>query len=268
MEDVFKKLQEIAESNPNLKKRLESYNASFFEFISNKNKFYSLYAQSCLNKFELLKLAFEICFIGSINQKKLIIQEKKAIKNILKKGKNLTSSTTINYSSSIDFNKNLPEVYKKLIQGLEIQLLETGVDEANKDLLEDVSTVRALLLYLEFLEISYLNLEPEPIEPTEQERRKYTIKQYSLAYIFDCNSIAESIPYGSKKELQKIGKNRNIGKYAPNTFYKNVTMIFTKHELNSETDLVQIAGEDWKEILFELTKYPEELKKFLQSKQL
>jgi hypothetical protein len=38
--------------------------------------------------------------------------------------------------------------------------------------------------------------------------------------------------------------------------------------LNVEQNLVEIAGEDWKEILFELTKYPEELKKYLQSKQL
>jgi hypothetical protein len=109
---------------------------------------------------------------------------------------------------------------------------------------------------------------PEPIEEIEQEPRKYTIEQYCLAYIFDCNSIGESIPYGSKTELEKIGKNRNIGSYAPNTFYKRVSNILKNREMNSEKTLVEIAGEDWKEILFELTKYPEELQKYLRIKQL
>lgn len=98
---------------------------------------------------------------------------------------------------------------------------------------------------------------------------KFTVKQYALAYIFDCNSIGESLVYGSKKELEKIGKNRNIGDFAPNTFYKAVRNTLKDYkDLNIETNLVEIAGEDWKAVLFELSKYPEELKKYLQSKKL
>lgn len=126
---------------------------------------------------------------------------------------------------------------------------------------------------------AYLNIKKEkglntfePIEETEQEKkepRKLKAEHYALAYIFDCNAIGESIAYGSKKELENIGKKRTEGKNSGNTFYKAVTRILNKYkDLNSEKTLVEIAGEDWKVIILELTKYPEELKKYLQSKQL
>lgn len=265
MKDVLNKIHEITKSNPKLKMSLESYFATLNEFLDIENSFYSTYAANFLNKFELLKIAFDIAFTSSINPNKLIDVEIKAVNNVLKKGKKLNSLTIINYSALIDLNENIYKLYKKLIQGFEIDLLQKAAEEKNPDLFNDLTTVKALCLYIDFLEGLKLNLD---IQPIEQEPRKYTIEQYSLAYIFDCNSIGESIPYGSKQELEKIGKHRNIGNYSPNTFYKRVTWILRNHELNSKTNLVKIAGEDWKEILFELTKHPEELKKYLQSKQL
>lgn len=111
--------------------------------------------------------------------------------------------------------------------------------------------------------------KPEPVEETKQEPRKYRGEHYALAYIFDCNAIGESIPFGSKTELEKIGKKRVNGAISENTFYKAVTRILKDDkDLNVEKNLVEIAGEDWKEIIFELSKYPEELQKYLQSKQL
>lgn len=107
------------------------------------------------------------------------------------------------------------------------------------------------------------------LEVPKQEPRKLKSEHYALAYIFDCNSIGESILIGQKTELEKIGKKRADGAISGNTFYKAVTRILIKDkDLNAEKSLIEIAGEDWKEILFELTKYPEELKKYLQSKQL
>lgn len=111
--------------------------------------------------------------------------------------------------------------------------------------------------------------KPEPLEETNQEPRKYKSEHYALTYIFDCHAIGESILIGQKKELEKIGKKRADGTIAGNTFYKAVTRILNEDkDLNSEKTLVEIAGEDWREILFELTKYPVKLKEYLQSKQL
>lgn len=113
---------------------------------------------------------------------------------------------------------------------------------------------------------------PEPteeIKPTEEEPRKLKSEHYALTYIFDCHAIGESILIGQKTELEKIGKQRADGAISGNTFYKAVTRILKGYnDLNVEKTLIEIAGEDWKEILSELTKYPVELKKYLQSKQL
>jgi hypothetical protein len=110
---------------------------------------------------------------------------------------------------------------------------------------------------------------PEPTEEIGQAPRKYRGEHYALAFIFDCNSIGESIPYGSKTELEKIGRKRVNGAISGNTFYKRVSEIFKQgYDLNSQKSLIEIAGEDWKEIMLELSKYPEELQEYLQSKQL
>lgn len=269
MNDVLKKLQEIKESNPRLKEKLENYIGVLSEFLKIESTFYSFYAESFIKKFTLLKTAFEISFIGSINQKELIRLEKKAINKILKNGKKLNSLTITNYNSLIDLNSDLTEVYKKLIQGTELEHLETILKDRNEKALNDLTTVKALCLFQDYLDVCMLNLNPEPIEETMQEPRKYKSEHHALAYIFDCNSIGESIPYGSKKELESIGKKRIEGTISGNTFYKAVTRILNEYkDLNSENTLEKIAGEDWKQILFELTKYPEELKEYLQSKQL
>lgn len=121
--------------------------------------------------------------------------------------------------------------------------------------------------YKNKLRLNQLELD----EQIKQEPRKYKSEHFPLAYIFECNSKGESIPFGSKKELEKIGKKRVNGAISPNTFYKAVNRIFeSKIDLNSEKSLVEIAGEDWRAILFELTDQPIaiELEKYLQSKQL
>ncbi|WP_339715303.1 hypothetical protein [Cyclobacterium amurskyense] len=161
----------------------------------------------------------------------------------------------------IEFEKKLPEPIRSYFkenpmpEGFELSDLEKRV--------EIIGQIPELLKEQKEKLQNIIN------ENNKEEPRKYTIQQYSLAYIFDCNSIGESIPYGSKTELEKIGRKRNIGKYSPNTFYKAINKIFKEDEdLNIEKNLVEIAGEDWKAVLIELTKYPEELKKYLQSKQL
>ncbi|GHB53718.1 hypothetical protein [Mongoliitalea lutea] len=161
----------------------------------------------------------------------------------------------------INFENTLPESLKK-------HLIKEPIPEGFD--YYDLKNRVELIIQIPDLLKEYKKTLQNIIEKSSQkEPRKYTIEQHSLAYIFDCNSIGESIPYGSKKELEKIGKNRNIGKYAPNTFYKAINKIFNESkDLNVEKNLVEIAGEYWKAVLFELTKHPEELKKYLQSKQL
>lgn len=107
---------------------------------------------------------------------------------------------------------------------------------------------------------------PQPVEVETTIKEKLTAKHYVLTYVFDCNAIGESLPHGNKKELERIG-NERLGAGKGNTFYKNYNTIIGK-DLNAEQILIDEAGENWRKILLQLSKNPELLETYLQSKQL
>jgi hypothetical protein len=108
-------------------------------------------------------------------------------------------------------------------------------------------------------------LPPQPIK-SETDTEKYTAKHYLLAYMFECNAKGESFPIGNKKELERIGKER-IGAGKGNRFYKVFNEVINK-DLNVENNLFEIGGEYWRKAVIELSKAPELVEKYLQSKQL
>ncbi|SEH39966.1 hypothetical protein [Epilithonimonas hominis] len=111
-----------------------------------------------------------------------------------------------------------------------------------------------------------ISLPPQPVEIETKIQEKLTAKHYVLTYVFDCNAIGESLPHGNKKELERIG-NERLGTGKGNTFYKNYNTIVGK-DLNAEQTLIDEAGENWRNILLQLSKNPEALEKYLQSKQM
>lgn len=111
-----------------------------------------------------------------------------------------------------------------------------------------------------------ISLPPQPVEVETKIQEKLTAKHYVLTYVFDCNAIGESLPHGNKKELERIG-NERLGTGKGNTFYKNYNTIVGK-DLNAEQTLIDEAGENWRNILLQLSKNPEALEKYLQSKQM
>jgi len=106
------------------------------------------------------------------------------------------------------------------------------------------------------------NEKPKP----EQETIRYTAKHYVLAYLIECNAKGESFPVGQKKELEKIG-NRIMGAGKGNRFYKVFNEIVNK-DLNSENNLIEIGGENWRTIVKDLSNEPETIETYLQNKQL
>ena len=109
-------------------------------------------------------------------------------------------------------------------------------------------------------------IPPQPVEVETTIKEKLTAKHYVLTYVFDCNAIGESLPHGNKKELERIG-NERLGAGKGNTFYKNYNTIIGK-DLNAEQTLIDEAGENWRKILLQLSKNPEALETYLQSKQM
>jgi hypothetical protein len=108
-------------------------------------------------------------------------------------------------------------------------------------------------------------LPPQPIN-NETDIEKYTTKHYLLAYLFECNAKGESFPTGNKKELERIG-NERMGAGKGNRFYKVFNEVINKN-LNAEKNLIEIGGEYWRKAVIELSKAPELVEKYLQSKQL
>ena len=101
---------------------------------------------------------------------------------------------------------------------------------------------------------------------SETDTKKYTAKHYLLAYLFECNAKGESYPIGNKKELERIG-NERMGAGKGNRFYKVFNEVINK-DLNAEKNLFEIGGEYWRKAVIELSKAPELVENYLQSKQL
>jgi len=110
------------------------------------------------------------------------------------------------------------------------------------------------------------NIEPLPPINSETDTEKYTAKHYLLAYLFECNAKGESYPIGNKKELERIG-NERMGAGKGNRFYKVFNEVINK-DLNAEKNLFEIGGEYWRKAVIELSKAPELVENYLQSKQL
>lgn len=101
---------------------------------------------------------------------------------------------------------------------------------------------------------------------SETDTEKYTAKHYLLAYLFECNAKGKSYPIGNKKELERIG-NERMGAGKGNRFYKVFNEVINK-DLNAEKNLFEIGGEYWRKAVIELSKAPELVENYLQSKQL
>lgn len=101
---------------------------------------------------------------------------------------------------------------------------------------------------------------------SKTDTKKYTAKHYLLAYLFECNAKGESYPIGNKKELERIG-NERMGAGKGNRFYKVFNEVINK-DLNAEKNLFKIGGEYWRKAVIELSKAPELVENYLQSKQL
>ncbi|EAZ83043.2 hypothetical protein ALPR1_12520 [Algoriphagus machipongonensis] len=96
--------------------------------------------------------------------------------------------------------------------------------------------------------------------------KKYTAKHYVLAYLFECNASGVRFPRGIKSKLESEG-NQRMGAGKGNRFYKAFNEI-TSFDLNVESNLKIIGGDHWREAIIQLSKDPETVEEYLQSKGL
>ncbi len=148
---------------------------------------------------------------------------------------------------------------------IEVDWEHTKNERLNDTLYLPYEFYEHIIEILEHLQNELNTLPPQPIN-NETDIEKYTAKHYLLAYLFECNAKGESFPIGNKKELERIG-NERIGAGKGNRFYKVFNEVINK-DLNAEKNLLEIGGENWRKAVIELSKAPELVEKYLQSKQL
>lgn len=117
--------------------------------------------------------------------------------------------------------------------------------------------------------IEFLNskkFHPSETPATISPEPKYRAKHYVLAYLFDCIVAGEHYPIGNKKRLEQIG-DLKMGFGKGNTFYKNFNLIVNE-DLNSKRFLEELGGENWRQLVVELSTTPLLVDQYLKSKHL
>jgi len=152
---------------------------------------------------------------------------------------------------------------KRTLKSIDINISEKEIN------IELINYQKHLQAKRESIYIDLINemqsLPPQPID-SEIDTKKYKAKHYLLAYLFECNAKGVGYPIGNKKELERIG-NERMGAGKGNRFYKVFNEVINK-DLNAEKDLFEIGGEYWRKAVIELSKAPELVENYLQSKQL
>jgi hypothetical protein len=132
----------------------------------------------------------------------------------LKKGVIQNEMALFNYSSIINIRPNeITKLYYKLIKGSEIDLIEKAVDNQDYELINDLSTTRALVFYRKIIGKELLDIEQNntvfkilPLEQTETktEKLKAVLGKYGFFELPKVKLLSEP----SKQSLIKfIGEN-------------------------------------------------------------
>ncbi|WP_394907907.1 hypothetical protein [uncultured Mesonia sp.] len=99
-------------------------------------------------------------------------------------------------------------------------------------------------------------------ELKQKKERKYQARDYALSYYLDKKALGEPNFLGEKTKLEVILQKRADGKKSGNSIYKSLNYI-NRVTIDTERDLIGLIGEDWKEILLELSEQPKILLEYL-----
>lgn len=178
--------------------------------------------------------------------------------NILKNCKlhvrrNLDNFTQLSDAETLELNNDWPEEIAKILFKFEKIKIES---------LLRIDT----FLNEHFDAVNSKNHISSPQQSKKESKTKLFTKHFVLAYLIECNAKGEKYPSGEKSKLEKIG-NQILGSGKGNTFYKMFNEI-TDKDLNVESNLIEIGGENWRNIVLELSKDPNTVEAYLQSKRL
>jgi hypothetical protein len=146
--------------NAQVKKRLNKHIALLKNAKLLQDEYFNAYSTIIVKKYQLLQTAFDVSLSSSVNQKELVSLEIKDIDTVLNEGNGFEDLAISIHRSAIAISSNIHLVYKKMIKGLEIELLEQAANKEGNELFNDLSTIRALLLFKEYLFVLKNNTTP------------------------------------------------------------------------------------------------------------
>ena len=109
------------------------------------------------------------------------------------------------------------------------------------------------------------NAEKHPGEPQQVKNKpkKHTAKEYAVTYLLDCFATDKDPLLGQKTELEKIFHSEYTkGSPSGNTVYKNFSNLNNK-PVKDEGAVNDLIGENWKEIVLNLSTNPDALKRYI-----
>lgn len=227
-----------------------TYNMAYNEVLEIKKSIMNVFQEN--QKFYKIKKIISNNFIGKEYN---FYAMKREFDKLLKANPNLITEI-IDYS----------DIIQAEIQSLNKEHILQSIALKNKEKAESINlrmTIKKSLL--KFLNEYPLNKDAELAQPHQEEKPKYITKHYVLAYLFDCDANNESYPIGDKKEVERIG-NERMGYGKGNTFYKNFNRIINNPNFNikNEAYLIDLIGENWLNIVTELSKNTELVKKHIK----
>jgi hypothetical protein len=215
-----------------------------------------------------------------IKKAKMSIRENQHLKEFTKEHRDIESlmNSAIAYGIVKSEEKDALFYYLQKLFGEDSVIFDpTDLKFTNKDGSEGVRvplTIKALkgileqrMCEVEFMRERFSGEKKGPSKEGKGVEHKIRAIHEALAYVLDCHATGVMpIPTGKRNELEAKAVERKT-KCNPNTFYKNYRLA-ANLDVNKESELIENAGEDWRETVLFVCKYPDKVDNYLKSKQL
>ena len=174
------------------------------------------------------------------------------------------------YSNHSSHSEPIPDFWNGIMYA------RAGMEDENSENKAYLAGVQAWKDYCQILEIKSNLEQGRPysirLNQPQKDEQKLTAKHYVLAYLIECDAKNEAYPFSpiySKDKIEKIGTAFTKGKKSGNTFYRVLSgIVQSEKDLSLEHNLIDIGGDNWREIALSLTNAREKVEAYLQSKGL
>lgn len=251
----------------------DNFNQHEISKIKNRQKL--IFEQRVKKQVDYFKKVFIDSYKGSQAKEIFILKEKEQVAEILEGQIPNEKFISTQYWNVVFFNeyiKGIQSYYNNvIIRNLPFDYSFIHSDKVGYRNIDEMPAsiyCQALWEYLKWIESQYCSTHSGS-SVIDTHHRKYTAKEYALAYVLDAYASGIQVPQNktaggnSKKEIKLIGEAKGI---KGDTFYRAVLCI-GKYDLNKKFDLLQIS-KDWEHVVKDLCSDWPKIQNYLRGKLL